>query len=220
MKGVAVGGLFIIALIVVAIALFLGLGQEKPQDNIIVISNATYNYANTTTNNTINETIVINNTYYIGSGSVTIPFENVTTGTGTGQYIIKQSDSGTFPFAIYRYDINRPYFKITNTGKIQWFQDGTNTASFEYDPIGFYNSFYSGVAVYGSDQTTPLIDFKSDDGTGSNDPQQIIVYANITYDHTVLTDQICETNKGTLYNYSRCFLLNGTMEERIGVFPV
>jgi len=219
MKGGALSGLVIIALIIVALALFLGLGQEKPQDNIIVISNATYNYANQSFNSTTNETIVINNTYYLGTG-VTIPFNNVTTGTGTGFYKIKAPDFTASPFQVERSDIARPYFKISETGKVQWFQDGTTLAAFEFDPIGYYNTFYSGVAIYGTDQTTPLIDFKGDDGSGSVDPQKIIVYANITFDRTVLTNQICETHKGTLYNYSRCFLLNGTIEEKIGVFPV
>lgn len=217
MKGLGgVGGLVIISLIAVAIALFLGLGQEKPQDKIIVISNATFNSTTMIYNNT---NTTINNTYYIG-GSVTIPFNNVTSGTGTGQYIIKQDNAGTFPFAVYRHDLDRPYFKVTNTGKIQWMLDGTNLAAFEYDPVGYYNYFYSGVSISGTDQSTPLIDFRSDDGSGSVDPQVIINYANITYDQTVLTTRICETHRGTQANYSRCFNATGQVTETIGVFPV
>jgi hypothetical protein len=215
MKGAA--GLIVLAIIIAALILGIFLSQNQGSTGqIVVVANASFN-STTYVNNQTN--LTINNTIYTPVGGVTIPFDNVTGGTGTGEYTIKQSGAGAAPFAVERWDIARNYFNIDGSGNVIWYQDGTPTPAFKFTVAQYQNEFASRVII----ETTGganLIDFQSDDGSGSHSPQKIVVYGNMTYDQTTLTDQICETHKGSQANYSRCFNATGQVTERIGVFPV
>jgi hypothetical protein len=214
MRGQATA-LIIIAIVIIAVVILMAMSGGQQQAQIVVISNATYNYANTSYNQTTNETIIINNSYYLG-GSVTIPFENVTSGTGTGDYTViggfEAWNDGSTPSLKTKVGVN---------GDIK-FYISPSTILFETDKTNYYNRYYGGVQIQNSVGSKTLIDFQAADGIGGYATlQNIINYANITYDSAYITDKIiCPiVHRGTQQNFTMCINQTGSVIETIGVFP-